>query len=149
MALTALAICTLSCRMAIISWRLYFMTGHWPVVKDATWPSPGRCGCESADLGGLVHCRRITGDVEAGNSERAAGARHRHERIEHGRRGFLPGIGALAVRLEADAIDRAVHLRNAEDLLDLVAGVALGQVDGLASEGPAPAPAAPCSCRRR
>ena len=42
-ALTLLAICTLSCRIAIISCRLYFITGHWPVVKewDLAQPSPG------------------------------------------------------------------------------------------------------------
>ena len=30
------------------------------------------------------------------------------------------GFFALAVRFETDAVDRAVHLRNADDLLDLV-----------------------------
>jgi hypothetical protein len=42
--LTFLAICTLSWRIAIISWRLYFITGHWPVVKewDLAQPSPIR-----------------------------------------------------------------------------------------------------------
>src|SRR4029453_9512578 len=39
-----LAICTLSWRIAIISCRLYFITGHWPVVKecDLAQPSPIR-----------------------------------------------------------------------------------------------------------
>ena len=31
--LTAFAICTLSYRMAVISWRLYRITGHCPVVN--------------------------------------------------------------------------------------------------------------------
>ena len=34
LALTALATCTLSCTVAIISWRLYFKAGHGPVVKE-------------------------------------------------------------------------------------------------------------------
>ena len=48
MAFTALAICTLSCRIAIISCRLYFITGHWPVVNDSDFaqPSPSRIDSE-------------------------------------------------------------------------------------------------------
>ena len=40
----------------------------------------------------------------------------------------------MAARLEADGVDGAVHLRDAEDLLDLVLGIALGDVDRLAAE---------------
>src|ERR1700684_1131593 len=39
-ALTALAISTLSCRIAIMSCRLYCITGHWPVVKDSDLAHP-------------------------------------------------------------------------------------------------------------
>jgi hypothetical protein len=40
LALTALAIWILSCRIAIISCRLYFITGHCPVVKDSDFAHP-------------------------------------------------------------------------------------------------------------
>jgi hypothetical protein len=40
----------------------------------------------------------------------------------------------VAARLEADRVDGAVDLRNAQDLLDLVLRVALGDVDRLAAE---------------
>ena len=40
MALTFLAMWTLSCRMAIIRPRLYFITGHWPVVKLSDFAQP-------------------------------------------------------------------------------------------------------------
>ena len=73
-ALTAFAICTLSCRIAIISWRLYRMTGHWPVVNDSDFaqPRPMRMR-QRADLGGLVDAARVAGDVEARDADRAAG----------------------------------------------------------------------------
>ena len=44
------------------------------------------------------------------------------------------GLLAVAARLEADGVHGAVHLRHAEDLLDLVLGLALGDVDRLAAE---------------
>ena len=47
---------------------------------------------------------------------------------------FVSGVLAVAVGLEADRVDAGVDLRHAEDLLDLVLRVALGDVDGLAAE---------------
>ncbi|MDT4890337.1 hypothetical protein FQZ97_1271650 [compost metagenome] len=40
LALTFLAMCILSCRIAIISPRLYFITGHCPVVKLSDFAQP-------------------------------------------------------------------------------------------------------------
>src|SRR2546422_11482627 len=42
----------------------------------------------------------------------------------------------MAAGLEADAVDSGVDLGHAEDLLDLVGDVALGDVDGLTPEAP-------------
>ena len=46
----------------------------------------------------------------------------------------MVGVGAVAAGLEADGVDGGVDLGHAEDLLDLVLRVALGDVDRLAAE---------------
>ena len=91
---------------------------------------------QRALLGRFVDGTRITGDVEPGDAEAAAGPRDVHERVEHGRGCFVPGVLAVSAGLEADGVDAAVDLRGAEDLLDLVLRVALRDVDRLAAEAP-------------
>jgi hypothetical protein len=46
--LTFFAICTRSYRIAIMSSRLYFITGHWPVTNECDFaqPSPSRMDSE-------------------------------------------------------------------------------------------------------
>jgi hypothetical protein len=56
------------------------------------------------------------------------------DRVEHGGRRLVIGIRSVAAGLEPHGVDRRVDLGHAEDLLDLVLGIALGDVDGLAPE---------------
>ena len=108
--------------MAIISGRLYFITGHWPVCEGmALGPAQADADAEHADLGVVVDAAGIVGHVQAGDAERAAGTRDRHDRIEHRGRLLAPGVVAVAVGLEAHAIHRAIDFRHAQDLLDLLA----------------------------
>src|SRR5688572_4478892 len=89
---------------------------------------------QRAVLGRLVHGARVAGHVQARDAELAGHPRHVHDRVQHGRRGLVVGVRAVAASLEADGIDRRVHLGHAEELLDLVLGVALGDIDRLAAE---------------
>jgi hypothetical protein len=50
---------TLSCRIAI-DWRLHFMTGHRPVVKDFDFASLSRSSGTGTDLGRLINGTRIS-----------------------------------------------------------------------------------------
>ena len=67
------------------------------------------------------HAARVVGDVEAGDTQSAARSRDGHEGIEHSRRTFHHGVFPVAARLEANAVHRAIDLRDADDLGDLVA----------------------------
>ena len=79
----------------------------------------------------------IVGYIQPRDTEGAAGAANRHQRIEHGRGGFCLGVMAVAAGFKADAIYRAVHFRNLEDLGNLIAdGGVLGDVHGFAAETP-------------
>jgi hypothetical protein len=75
-ALTARAMWTLSCRMAIIDWRLHFMTGHRPVVKDFDFAQPVPKPRTGTDLGRLIDGARISAPqprecvVRVGNGDR-------------------------------------------------------------------------------
>src|SRR6185437_6651471 len=90
---------------------------------------------QRADFRVLIRRPGITGDIQTRDGQHAAGARDFHDLIQHRRRLLLAGVLARAVRLEADAVDRAIHLRHADDQLDLLAERRrLGQVDRLASE---------------
>src|ERR1700733_5805953 len=76
---------------------------------------------------------RILGHVQTGNSDRPRRSRHLHELIEDDR-GLIGA--AMTLRLEADAIDRAVDLRDAQDLLQVIGhGAALREVDRFAPKG--------------
>ena len=73
--LTALAIWILSCRIAIISCRLYRSTGHWPVWKERDFAQPeADADAQSADLCVCVDAARIAGHVQAGNADGTARA---------------------------------------------------------------------------
>ncbi len=63
-----------------MSWRLYFITGHWPVVKtcDFAQPRPMRM-LSDPDLGVLVDAARIAGHVQAGDAEARAGPGDGHD----------------------------------------------------------------------
>src|SRR5262249_38480896 len=90
---------------------------------------------QRALLGGLVDSPRIARHVQARDTEIAGRPGQLHDRVEN--RGRLLDSGALlavAACLDADGVDAAVPLRDAEDLLDLLVGVALGDVDRLATE---------------
>src|SRR5690606_25475280 len=96
----------------------------------ALGPAEPNADAEHADLGILVDPARLAGDVKPRDAQRPAGTGDFHDGIEHGRGFFNLGVLPLAVRFEADAVDRAVHLRNPDDLFDLLGkGGVLGQVD--------------------
>src|SRR5690606_18884051 len=84
-------------------------------------PAEPDADAQVADLGVLVDAARIARHVQARNADAAAGARDLHQRVEHRRGPFHDGLAAVAARLEADAVDAAVDLRDAENLLDLLA----------------------------
>src|SRR4029078_9272829 len=89
---------------------------------------------QRAFLGGVVGCSRVAGHVETWDTDRSTGSRELHQRVEDRRRVLLLGGVAVAAGLEADRVDTAVYLAYAEDLLDLLLGVTLGDADGLAAE---------------
>src|SRR5450759_3110428 len=134
-ALTFLAICTLSCRIACISPWWYFMTGHWPVVNDSDLAQPRPSRIDRAPIFALSSTPPGSPVTYRPGMPRAPPAAVIHQGVQHGSGCLVGGIGAVALRLEADGIDRAVHLGYPEDLLDLILGVALRHVDGLAAEG--------------
>src|SRR5690606_24158379 len=88
---------------------------------------------QGADLRVLVHAARVAGDVQAGDAERAAGARDVHERVQDGRRGLLRVL-AVAAGLEAHRGPAPVDPRETEDRGDAVAWARLRDVDRLAAE---------------
>jgi hypothetical protein len=76
----------------------------------------------------------VAGHVQAGDTQARAGPGHGHDRVQHGGGGFLR-VRAVAAGLEADAVDRGVHLGLAEDLLELVGEVGvLAEVGRFAAE---------------
>ena len=122
--------------MAFISCRLYFITGHWPVVKDMRLrPSQADADAELAALGVLVDAAGIVGHVETRNAEAPPARTNCHYRVQHGRGRSTRGIVAMAAGFEAHAIHRAIDFRHAQDLLDLLAqrGV-LAQIHSFAAE---------------
>ncbi len=135
-AFTALAICTLSCRMAIISWRLYFSTGHWPVIERMRLrPAEPDADAEVADLCVRVDAARIAGDIQTGDADGAAGARDLHHRVEHRGRLLHARVMPVPASLKPDAIDRRIHFRRPDDLRDLLGQRSvLLQIDGFAAE---------------
>src|SRR5690606_5727690 len=91
---------------------------------------------QRALLRGRVGRPRVTGDIQPRDPQGAAGTGDVHERVQH-RRGVLGrGLATVTAGLEPDGVDAAVDLRGAQDLLDLVLRVALGDVDRLATEAP-------------
>ena len=46
------------------------------------------------------------------------------------------GVGTMTAGFEADRINRSIDFRHAQDLLDLILRLSLGDVDGLAAEAP-------------
>ena len=99
------------------------MTGVWPVtnVWDFAQPRPKRIfsvpifASSSTAPGSPV-------TYSPGNAEPSSGASNFHDRVQHRRRRFAVRI-AVAVRFEADAVDRAIHFRRAENLIDLLGRV--------------------------
>ena len=100
-------------------------------------PAESDADAQVAGLGGVVDAARIVGHIEAGNAQRAARAGDRHQRIEHRCGTFHRGVRPVAAGFEADAIDGAIHLRDAENLVDLLGerGRFL-QIHGFAAEAP-------------
>ena len=98
-------------------------------------PAQSNANAEHADLGVLVGRAGIVGHVQAGDAQGPAGAGDRHDRVEHRGGPLELGVVSVAVGLETDAIDRAIHLRHAQDLLDLLGqrGV-FAQIDRFAAE---------------
>src|ERR1700753_1029003 len=111
------------------------MTGHWPVVKDSDLAQPvpsdndsePTLAASSMPPGSPVTYRpgMPTAPPAAVTSisefSTVAGASPRIR-------------AAVPAGLETDRVHGRVDLGYAEDLLDLVLGVALGHVDGLAAE---------------
>ena len=89
---------------------------------------------QRADLGRLVAGTGVAGDVQPGDAESTAGGGELHQRVEHGGRGLLAGVLAVPVGLETDCVDATVDLGHAQDLFDLLPGIALGDVDRLAAD---------------
>src|ERR1039457_6188323 len=84
--------------------------------------------------GFLVDAAWVARHVQPGDPEASAGPRDGHDVVEDGR-WCLARSRAVALGLEADAVDRGVNFGLAQDLGDLVgAGRVLAQVDGLAAE---------------
>src|SRR5690349_6484760 len=83
-------------------------------------PTQPDADTEIAGFRGFVHTARIIGDVQAGNTDGAAGTGNCHGGVQHRSRTFHRVILALAVRLESDAIHGGIHFRNADDLLYLL-----------------------------
>jgi glycerol kinase len=97
-------------------------------------PAEADADRQRALLGRVVDRARVAGHVQPGDAELAGRAGDVHDRVQHGRGRLVVGVGAVPARLEPDGIDGRVDLRLAEDLLDLVPGVALGDVDRFAAE---------------
>jgi hypothetical protein len=90
---------------------------------------------QGTDLGGIVDCTGVPGDVETGDAEPASRLGDFHDGVEHGRGSFVVGIGAVASSFEADTIDRRIHFRDAQNLFDLFwERSPRSEVDGLATE---------------
>jgi hypothetical protein len=87
------------------------------------------------DLGRLVDRARVAGDIQPGDAKLPGGAGDVHDGVQDGRRRLVLGaLTAVAAGLEADAVDRRVDLRDAEELLDRPLDVVgFRQVDGLAA----------------
>src|SRR5215216_710030 len=111
------------------------LTGLERVRLGPAEPDPDR---QRPDLGRLVHRARVTGHIQPGDAQPAAGPGDVHHRVQHRRRGLALGaLGPVAAGLEADTVDRRVDLpRAAQDLLERAPNVVgFGEVDGLAAEG--------------
>jgi hypothetical protein len=85
-------------------------------------------------LGGVVGGTRITGHVQARYADATGGAGDVHHRIQYGGGPLGGRLTPVAACLEPHGVDRAVDLRYAQDLFDLVLRVPLGYVDRLAAE---------------
>src|SRR5690606_21888060 len=82
---------------------------------------------EHALLGLLVGGSRVRRDVQTRHSERAGGPHRADQRVQHD--GGLLLAGAAGGRLVADRIDALVGADAVGPVLDLLHGVALGEVD--------------------
>src|SRR6478735_6055554 len=90
-------------------------------------PARSEAERERTFLRGLVHAARVPGDVESGDAQGTARGRYLHQRVQYGG-GGLVRARAVALGLEAHGIHATVHLRHAEDLLDLLRRTTLGEV---------------------
>src|SRR6185312_4382472 len=82
-------------------------------------PAEPEADRKAADLRLFVDGPWVFGDVEAGDADPAGGAGDLHQRVENSRGRLLTGMRPVPPRLEADRVDRAIHLRRAENLPDL------------------------------
>src|ERR1039457_505191 len=98
-------------------------------------PAQSYADAEIAGLGRCIHAAWIVGHIETRNADASPRLRDAHERVQDRRGPFHYGFFAVAARLKAHAIDRALHFWNSDDLLNLLGkhGV-FPQVDDLAAE---------------
>src|ERR1700722_16930684 len=98
-------------------------------------PSQADTDTEISMLRSLVHSPGVIGYVQTGNAESAAGTANRHQRIQYRGGCFRFRVLAVAAGFEANAIHRAIHLGNFEDLGNLVAdGGSFRDIHDLAPE---------------
>ena len=100
--------------------------------RQGLGPTETKSQTEIAAAGGVILRARVLGDVQAGNSNCASGTRHVHELVEYNGRLIR---AAVALGLEADTINCAIDLADAQDSLDVIGyGTTLREVQGLATE---------------
>src|SRR5215467_4264251 len=98
-------------------------------------PSQADADTEISMLGSLVQSSRIVRYIEPGDAERTARSANGHQRIQYGSGSFLSCVLAVPASFETNAIHRTIHLRDLEDLGNLVADRGLlGDVHGFAAK---------------
>src|SRR5258708_6527439 len=128
---------SLSQSIACMSCRLYFSTGVWPVWREWDFaPAQTETQAEATKFGCLLLRTRIAGHIQAGNAYCAGCPRDLHQAVEHDSGRFDdPAVCTLRLGLEADAVDCAVDLWNAEDIGDEFAKTIVpGEIDRLEAD---------------
>ena len=131
--LTALAMWMRSCRIGHHQAAVVLHHRRLPGAQRVRLrPSQAQTNAEIAALGGTIAGARVFRDVQPRNADPAGRARGFHQLIEHGRWFVLT---ALPLRLEANAIDGAIHFGHAQNLFDAFADAApLREVNRFAPE---------------